>query len=878
MNPWLGLASYSEESLHHHHFYGRDKSIETLVRKIKENLFVTLYGKSGIGKSSLLQAGVIPVLKKDGYYPVVIRFDLSDSETSLARIVWDTLSERLLMAGIEFKRYGEKYVPDFNDVLVLRNIFASGSFEKEGKEIIPVMILDQFEEILYRQPNKSKLLLQQLYALIDDNLDINLAFQEWEDDTNFRIVVSIREDDLFLLEDTIDTLNLEDLKENRYRLMPLSKEEAKEIIMKPSPEIFKKGEIEAVAERIIELASTGYDKQINTLILSLLCYTLYEKEYVQGGRIAIGDLQNSNENLIETYYLEAVKNIPKEEQTYLENNLVDYQGRRNSIYLSDLRKHAPNAEKYFIHGKERLLRLNQNKIELIHDMLAEAIYNIRKNKTQKEKKDRRVKQWVVVFQSILVLLLIGVSVWIIDVSFKKEKERNLNLSSLHITVVKEDRPQVHYINTSEELAAVSQDSLSKISALHLSPALEKSTNSHIETLAEFGNVVYLAETSESSFKEFIKYAGNAEYLTFAFPLKSRLNSLHFGPDVWEVRLLYPEDYDNILTDNPHTKILVPYYLYNLSLIDSKFNSVHLERMGFIDTFYTRLCFFVSNTSVDFLGMKISIGWLLLLALILELGYFLVFIKKTRRETVSFSIIGYFLILYILGLLIMLGLIWYCSWEETDTWIFVWIYMTGIILFLFLGGRGLVRRIVNKGKTRKKYTFFFISRAGKKEAVRVKDMLVSSGFGFKEKDFNLNRSLVRFNNFNEEEISNTAIGRGGKIILLLTPEDLQNNKDRIIELMKLFKKLQKLVYPIIIGEDKGIVIAKSLEKYLKRKQGLLKVFPISFLDVRTLKIEYNKKPLKLEKLLRKLLTPKMKIFWITCLSFYVIWLMIMMLTL
>lgn len=875
MNPWLGLASYSEESLHHHHFYGRDKSIETLVRKIKENLFVTLYGKSGIGKSSLLQAGVIPVLKKNGYYPVVIRFDLSDSETSLARIVWDTLSERLLMAGIEFKRYEEKYVPDFNDILVLRNIFASGSFEKDGKEIIPVMILDQFEEILYRQPNKSKLLLQQLYALIDDNLDINLAFQEWEDDTNFRIVVSIREDDLFLLEDTIDTLNLEDLKENRYRLMPLSKEEAKEIIMKPSPEIFKKGEIEAVAERIIELASTGYDKQINTLILSLLCYTLYEKEYVQGGRIAIGDLQNSNENLIETYYLEAVKNIPKEEQTYLENNLVDYQGRRNSIYLSDLREHAPNAEKYFIHGKERLLRLNQNKIELIHDMLAEAIYNIRKNKTQKEKKDRRVKQWVVVFQSILVLLLIGASVWIIDGSFKKEVERNLNRSEWIITVGEEDSPQGHYINSTEELIAVPQDSLSKISALHISGNFEKSTNSQIETLAEYGNVVYLAETSEPYLKEVIKYAGNAENLTFAFPLKSRLNSLHFGPDVREVRLLYPEDYDKILTDNPHTKILVPYYLYNLSLIDSKFNSVHLERMGFIDTFYTRLCFFVSNTSVDLLSLKISIGWLLLLALILELGYFLVF-KKARRETVSFNVIGYLLILYVLGLLIVLGLIWYFSLEETNTWILIWIYVTSIILYLFLGGMGLVRRIVNKGKTRKNYTFFFISRSGKKEAVRVKDMLVSSGF--KEKDFNLNRSLVRFNNFNEEEISNTATGTGGKIILLLTPEDLQNNKDRIIELMKLFKKLQKLVYPIIIGEDKGIVIVKSLEKYLKRKQGLLKVFPISFLDVRTLKIEYNKKTLKLEKLLRKLLTPKMKIFWITCLSVYVVCLMIMMLTL
>lgn len=405
MNPWLGLASYSEESLNNYHFYGRDKSIETLVRKIKDNLFVTLYGRSGIGKSSLLQAGVIPVLKKEGYYPVVIRFDTTDKEEPLARILWTSLTDALSKAGIEFKLYGKEYEPDFEDVHVLRMLFASGVFLKEEREIIPVMIFDQFEEILYRQPEKSRLLLQQLYAMIDDNLDINLACQEWQDDTNFRIVISIREDDLYLLEDTIDTLNLEDFKENRYRLLPLTPEEAREIIMKPAPEVFKSDEIEEIADEIIAQSSSNVTSQINTIMLSLLCFLLYEKNYQPGKTVTLDNVKTHRENLLESYYLEVTKDLPKEEKNYLEDNLIDESGRRSYIYLSDLKEHAPHAEKYLLDSRDKLLNLNQERVEYVHDQLAQAIARLKSVRTRKTY--RTIWTWIlgIVLYALLLVSL-----------------------------------------------------------------------------------------------------------------------------------------------------------------------------------------------------------------------------------------------------------------------------------------------------------------------------------------------------------------------------------------------------------------------------------------------------------------------------------------
>ena len=55
-NPWKGLEAYGINDT----IYGRDEEIQTLYSRIIYNMQTVVYGKSGIGKSSIINAGIIP--------------------------------------------------------------------------------------------------------------------------------------------------------------------------------------------------------------------------------------------------------------------------------------------------------------------------------------------------------------------------------------------------------------------------------------------------------------------------------------------------------------------------------------------------------------------------------------------------------------------------------------------------------------------------------------------------------------------------------------------------------------------------------------------------------------------------------------------------
>ena len=61
-------------------FFGRDEDIEALVRTIRLNRMTVLTGKSGMGKSSLLQAGVVPQLEEEGYTAIPVRFEAWEAD------------------------------------------------------------------------------------------------------------------------------------------------------------------------------------------------------------------------------------------------------------------------------------------------------------------------------------------------------------------------------------------------------------------------------------------------------------------------------------------------------------------------------------------------------------------------------------------------------------------------------------------------------------------------------------------------------------------------------------------------------------------------------------------------------------------------------
>jgi len=74
-NPWPGLASFREAD--QAFFHGREAESAELTRLVLRERLTVLFGLSGLGKSSLLAAGVFPRLRQQNVLPVPLRLDFS---------------------------------------------------------------------------------------------------------------------------------------------------------------------------------------------------------------------------------------------------------------------------------------------------------------------------------------------------------------------------------------------------------------------------------------------------------------------------------------------------------------------------------------------------------------------------------------------------------------------------------------------------------------------------------------------------------------------------------------------------------------------------------------------------------------------------------
>ena len=57
-------------------FFGRETPIKELYQLVRLEQLIVLYGKSGLGKTSLINAGIVPLVLAEGSYePIAIRFN-----------------------------------------------------------------------------------------------------------------------------------------------------------------------------------------------------------------------------------------------------------------------------------------------------------------------------------------------------------------------------------------------------------------------------------------------------------------------------------------------------------------------------------------------------------------------------------------------------------------------------------------------------------------------------------------------------------------------------------------------------------------------------------------------------------------------------------
>src|SRR5215216_5400487 len=66
--PYKGLDSYQVQDAHL--FFGRDRESEQIIAQILSGRMMLLHAQSGAGKTSLLNARIIPLLECKGWMPV----------------------------------------------------------------------------------------------------------------------------------------------------------------------------------------------------------------------------------------------------------------------------------------------------------------------------------------------------------------------------------------------------------------------------------------------------------------------------------------------------------------------------------------------------------------------------------------------------------------------------------------------------------------------------------------------------------------------------------------------------------------------------------------------------------------------------------------
>ncbi len=313
-NPWLGLASYQKE--HRAYFFGRRREEEDLFERVRRHRLTVLYGPSGLGKTSLLNAGLTPRLEESAWLPIRVRLtypERKEKETTVeaepAYLIAQVL-EHLLHALTEAGHpAAEKLQAALQhsqppSLWELWHDTTWGLREKDAPR--PVLLFDQFEEIFTlgedeaRARTAAAVLRDALADLIEDRpppalerrLDEDTQLAERFDFTpdSARVVIVLREDYLARLERWKKVLP--SLLRNRQELRLLDGPRALEAVTGPArigrppgqPGLVTDTVGAAIVRAVSDVADDRPLEEIEAVppLLSLLCRELNERRLTLG--------------------------------------------------------------------------------------------------------------------------------------------------------------------------------------------------------------------------------------------------------------------------------------------------------------------------------------------------------------------------------------------------------------------------------------------------------------------------------------------------------------------------------------------------------------------------------------------------------------------
>ena len=401
-NPWLGLVSFTEET--RSYFHGREEEAGELSRRVQRKLLTVLFGQSGLGKTSILQAGLVPRLRPEGFCPVYVRLDYSPDSPPPAEQIKRAVFRATEAAGTWTKTgtavAGEtlwEFLHHRDDVLK----------DAHGRTLIPILIFDQFEEIFTLAQSddagrhRAQEFLADLADLVENRPPAALEARIDRDEADaarfdfaradYRILISLREDYLAHLEGLKG--RMPSVTQNRMRLARMTGAQAVAAVRAPAPHLVG----EAVAEAVVRFVAGTTElnhAEVEPSLLSLICRELNNTRLAKGeAEISADLLAGSRNTILSEFYERALIDQPAGVRCFIEDEMLTDSGFRESIAEERVRKGfdvagAPSQALATLVDR-RLLRvedrLDMRRVEITHDVLCGVIGASRAARHEREK-------------------------------------------------------------------------------------------------------------------------------------------------------------------------------------------------------------------------------------------------------------------------------------------------------------------------------------------------------------------------------------------------------------------------------------------------------------------------------------------------------------
>jgi tetratricopeptide (TPR) repeat protein len=400
-NPWPGLSAFTE--IDREFFFGRERETAQLVELVRQAPAGVLYGQSGLGKTSLVQAGLFPQLKQLDFLPFRVRFDHSDDAPSLAQQIKNELTAELDRAGVE----GPRPAPAETlwEYFYRRDLDFWGS---GNRLLTPVIVLDQFEEVftLGQRSDRAAARVAQFAADLESVLEhrapkaVRQRLEKNPEEAphfDFRrqgvkFLLSLREDFLGYLDAWCERMPSLLSISNRFRLEAMTEAQALEVVKRGGRDLVDDG----VARGIVEFVS-DLRHRVAPALLSVVLDELNHRR-VEGGqsRITAEFLSVERGKIIQDFYDRSFENIDPRVRVWAEDRLLTGSGHRQSAALEDALSEGMSGAELDLLVDRRILRRAEREgvvwLELTHDLLTEPASRSRAEREQREQAEEAIRQ------------------------------------------------------------------------------------------------------------------------------------------------------------------------------------------------------------------------------------------------------------------------------------------------------------------------------------------------------------------------------------------------------------------------------------------------------------------------------------------------------